>query len=113
MAIIRGRPRALVSIALIVIAVLGYALLMAKGEDQPNTRFAAEAREVDPTNPDQVREWAELMCHGRTLVGLARSVDVEPTLDAVVWFFSRRFSPEAKAAFREVCERELSRSEAP
>jgi hypothetical protein len=80
---------------------------MAGGGDHPRTQFGAEAREVDPTNSDQVREWAELTCRGWTLAELAKSVDVEPTLDAVAWFFSRGFPSETKAVVREVCEREL------
>jgi hypothetical protein len=76
-------------------------------------RFEAESRPVDLRNLDDVETWTVLVCRGWTLEGLARSVKVENTMDAVVDFLSKGFPDQAKVVVREVCERELDPPNSP
>lgn len=97
-----------------LVLLIGLGLSYANGDmpsDQTDSQafHTAEARALDLTSPAEVREWAERTCKGWTLAALARSLNVEPSIDAVVAFLSNGFPRQARAIVQEVCTRELSR----
>ena len=78
---------------------------------RPNQGRRYEIEVLDSTDAVAMKEWAQQMCRGATVVGLASALGVEPTMEAVVGYLSKGHTGDAQKAVVETCERELKRQE--
>jgi len=80
-------------------------------EGQQSKSYRTELVSVDSHDLAALREWARLTCRGRTVAVMAASLEVEPTMEAILGFLSKGLPEESQLAVREVCERELIQAE--
>jgi hypothetical protein len=65
-------------------------------------------RNVDLSDPQDVRWWAEAMSAHETLAGFAKAAGTPPDVDALVGAVARGFPPEARTIVREVFKKNLT-----
>jgi hypothetical protein len=64
-------------------------------------------RNVDTSDGSDLRRWAEQMCYRETINGLAKTLGVTPSLDAVVAAVTHGFPDSSRAIVRKVFGEQL------
>lgn len=74
--------------------------------------YAPPARvvEVDSQDIPALKDWAERLCRGWTVQGLASFFGIEATEDAIANYLSEGLEGHARDAVVDACRRELART---
>jgi len=82
-------------------------IMNANGNSGGSAQRQIKIIEVDPQDVADVRKWAEGICRGWTVRGLASVLRVEPSMESIIKYLGKNYTGESRQAVVDVCKREL------